>query len=101
VTTPQRSPSFPNVPTVAEAGLKGYETYTWNAIFAPAGVPSGVASALAKEFQRAVADGEVQEKFKELSAIPVGSGPEALSAHVKMELDKWAPIIKSLNLKLE
>ncbi len=101
VTTPQRSPSFPDVPTVAESGLKGYETYTWNAIFAPAGVPTAVAEALSKEFQRAALDPELQEKFKELSAIPVGSTPEGLSSHVKSELDKWGPIVKNLNLKLD
>ena len=101
VTTPQRSPSFPDVPTVAESGLKGYETYTWNAIFGPAGMPPAVAAALAKEFQRAVAEPDVQEKFKELSAIPVGSTPEALTAHVKAELDKWGPVIKAIDLKLE
>lgn len=101
VTTPQRSPSFPDVPTVAESGLKGYETYTWNAIFGPAGMPPAVTAALAKEFQRAVAEPDVQEKFKELSAIPVGSTPEALTAHVKAELDKWAPVIKAIDLKLE
>lgn len=101
VTTPTRSPSFPNVPTVAEAGLKGYETYTWNAIFGPAGVPKNVADALSREFQRAVAEPDVQEKLKELSAIPVGSSPEALTAHVKAEIDKWGPVIKSIGLKLE
>jgi tripartite-type tricarboxylate transporter receptor subunit TctC len=101
VTTPQRSPSFPDVPTVAESGLKGYETYTWNAIFAPAGVPTAVAEALSKEFQRAALDPELQEKFKELSAIPVGSTLEGLSSHVKSELDKWGPIVKNLNLKLD
>jgi tripartite-type tricarboxylate transporter receptor subunit TctC len=101
VTTPQRSPSFPDVPTVSESGLKGYETYTWNAIFAPAGVPAPVAEALSKEFQRAAQDPEVQERFKEISAIPVGSTQEALASHVKSELDKWGPIVKSLNLKLD
>jgi tripartite-type tricarboxylate transporter receptor subunit TctC len=101
VTTPQRSPSFPDVPTVAESGLKGYETYTWNAIFGPAGMPPAVVAALAKEFQRAVAEPDVQEKLKELSAIPVGSTPEALAAHVKAELDKWSPVIKAIDLKLE
>jgi tripartite-type tricarboxylate transporter receptor subunit TctC len=101
VTTPQRSPSFPDLPTVAEAGLKGYETYTWNAIFAPAGLSPTLTQALAREFQQAVADPEVQDKFKELSAIPVGSTPEQLALHVKAELDKWEPIIKSIGLKLE
>lgn len=102
VTTPTRSPSFPNVPTVAESGLKGYETYTWNAIFAPAGVPRAVVEALSKEIQKVVAEPEVQEKLKEISANPIGSSPEALTAHLKVELDKWGPVIKSIGgLKLE
>lgn len=101
VTTPQRSPSFPDVPTVAESGLKGYETYTWNAVFGPAGVPAGVASALSREFQKAVADQEVREKLKEISAIPIGSTPEALTSHVTSELEKWGPVIKAIDLKLE
>lgn len=101
VTTPARSPSFPEIPTVAEAGLAGYETYTWNAIFGPAGMPTAVAAAWAREFQRAVAEPEIQEKLKELSATPVGSTPDSLAAHVKAELDKWGPMIKTLGLKLE
>ena len=101
VTTPQRSPSFPDVPAVAESGLQGYETYTWNAIFGPAGLSPAVAASLAAEFQRAVAEPDVQEKFKELSAISVGSTPEGLNAHVKSELDKWGPVVKAIDLKLE
>lgn len=96
VTTATRSPSFPDIPTVAEAGLKGYETYTWNAIFGPAGVPTATIESLSKEFQRAVADREVQEKLKELSAIPIGSSSAALQSHVKAELDKWGPVIKAI-----
>lgn len=102
VTTPNRSPSFPNIPTVSEAGLKGYETYTWNAIFGPAGIPRGVVDALSKEFQRAVAEADVQDRLKELSANPVGSTPEGLTAHVRAEMDKWGPVIKALGgLKLD
>lgn len=102
VTTATRSPSFPDVPTMAEAGLPGYETYTWNAIFAPAGVPRSIIDPLAKELQRVIADPEVQEKLKDISANPVGSTPEALAAQVKAELDKWGPVIKSIGgLKLQ
>lgn len=96
VTTAKRSPSFPNVPTMAEAGLPGYETYTWNAIFGPAGMPRPLVELLSRELQAVVADAEVQEKFKDISANPVGSTPEALTAQVKSELDKWGPIIKSI-----
>lgn len=96
VTTATRSPSFPDIPTMAEAGLPGYETYTWNAVFGPAGVPHGVVDVLSREFQRAVREPDVQEKLKELSANPAGTSPEALAAQVTSELAKWGPVIKSI-----
>jgi tripartite-type tricarboxylate transporter receptor subunit TctC len=96
VTTATRSPAFPNVPTVAESGVPGYETYTWNAVFGPAGLPKNIVDNYSKVFQSVVADPEVQDKLKELSANPVGSTPEALQAQVKAELDKWGPVIKSI-----
>jgi tripartite-type tricarboxylate transporter receptor subunit TctC len=96
VTTSKRSPSFPDVPTMAEAGVPGYETYTWNAVFAPAGLPRPLVELLSRELQAVVAQPEVQAKLKELSANPVGSTPEVLAALVKSELDKWGPVIKSI-----
>lgn len=96
VTTATRSPAFPNVPTIAESGVPGYETYTWNAIFGPAGLPRNIVDSYSKVFQSVVADPEVQEKLKELSANPVGSTPEALQTQVKAELDKWGPVIKAI-----
>jgi len=101
ITTSTRSPSFPQLPTAAEAGLPGYETYTWNAIFGPPGMSRGTVDALSREFQKAVAEPDVQDKLRELSANPVGSTPEALRAQVKAELDKWGPVVKSIGLKLE
>lgn len=96
VTTAKRSPSFPDVPTMAEAGVPGYETYTWNAVFAPAGLPRPLVDLLSRELQAVVALPDVQAKLKDLSATPVGSTPEVLAALVKSELDKWGPIIKSI-----
>lgn len=96
VTTATRSPSFPDVPTLAESGLPGYETYTWNAVFGPAGLPAAFVQQVSKEFQRAVNEPDVKEKLKELSANPVGGTPEALAAQVRSELAKWGPVIKSI-----
>ena len=96
VTMAKRSPSFPDVPTMAEAGVPGYETYTWNAVFGPAGLPRATVELLSRELQTVVGTQEVQAKLKDLSAIPVGSTPEALTALVKAELDKWGPVIKSI-----
>jgi tripartite-type tricarboxylate transporter receptor subunit TctC len=96
VTTSKRSPSFPDVPTMAEAGVPGYETYTWNAVFAPAGLPRPLVDLLSRELQAVVAQPEVQARLKDLSANPVGSTPEVLAALVKSELDKWGPVIKAI-----
>lgn len=96
VTTGKRSPSFPNVPTMSEAGVPGYETYTWNAVFGPAGLPPSITEALSRDLQAVVAEPDVQTRLKEISAVPVGSSPEALAALVKSELSKWGPIIKSI-----
>ncbi|MDZ5457948.1 Bug family tripartite tricarboxylate transporter substrate binding protein [Azohydromonas lata] len=96
VTTAQRSPSFPDVPTIAESGLPGYETYTWNAVFGPARLPKAMVDVLSRELQAVVALPDVQLKLKAISANPVGSAPEALTTLVKAENDKWGPIITSI-----
>ncbi|BDI05190.1 Bug family tripartite tricarboxylate transporter substrate binding protein [Sphaerotilus microaerophilus] len=89
-------PSFPDIPTMAEAGLPRYETYTWNAIFGPAGVPRPVVDTLSRELVAVVALPEVQAKLKELSATPVGSTPKVLAALGKSDLDKMGALIKSI-----
>jgi len=96
ITTDKRSPSFPELPTMAEAGLPGYETYTWNGIFGPAGMPRPVVELLSRELQAVVAEPDVQAKLKELSATPVGATPEVLAALVKSDLDKLGALIKSI-----
>jgi len=96
MTLDQRVETFPDLPTMAEAGLPGYETYTWNAIFGPAGMPRGLAELYSKELVAVVALPEVQAKLKELSATPVGSTPEALAALVKSDLTKMGALIKSI-----
>lgn len=100
VTTKDRSPTFPDLPTVAESGLPVYETYTWNAIFAPAGTPADLVEHYSKEFQALVADREIVSRFAELSAVPVGSTPQALAKQVRDENAKWAPIIDAAGLKI-
>lgn len=96
MTLDQRVSTFPDLPTMAEAGLPGYETYTWNAIFGPAGMPRGLVELYSKELVAVVALPEVQAKLKELSATPVGSTPEALAALVKSDLTKMGALIKSI-----
>ncbi|MDF2995778.1 MAG: tripartite tricarboxylate transporter substrate binding protein [Xanthobacteraceae bacterium] len=100
VTTAKRAPSFPDVPAIAET-LPGYETYTWNALFAPAGTPPQVVARLNAVANKALADPQVQARLAEFSAIVVGSTPEELATHVKAELAKWAPIVKASGAQLD
>ncbi|MCV2447734.1 Bug family tripartite tricarboxylate transporter substrate binding protein [Paracoccus sp. DMF] len=100
VTTAERAPSFPDVPAIAET-LPGYETYTWNALFAPAGTPPEVVAALNKAALEAMADPAVAERMKEFSASIVASTPEALAEHVKAEMAKWEPVVRDANVSLD
>ena len=100
VTTKERAPAIPELPAIAET-LPGYETYSWNAFFAPAGAPEPVIQRLHEAAVAAVKDPEVTAKLTDLSATPVGSTPERLAAHVEAELAKWAPIVKASGTRLD
>ena len=101
VTTAERAPSFPDVPTIAESGVPGYETYTWNALFAPAGTPKDAVDRLNASANKAMKDPSVIEKMNGFSAKIVGSTPEELAAHVKAELAKWGPVVKDANIQID
>jgi tripartite-type tricarboxylate transporter receptor subunit TctC len=101
VTTKERAPSFPDLPTIAEGGLAGYETYTWNALFAPPNTPKQVVERLNAEARKAVTDPAVQERLKTFSATVVGSTPEALAEHVKSEITKWTPVVKEAGVQID
>ncbi len=96
VTTRQRVASFPDIPTMAESGVADYDTWTWNAVFAPAGMPRPMVENLSNALQAVVKDPQVQARLKEISATPVGSTPEALAQLVDQETKKWKPIIDSI-----
>ncbi len=101
VTTAKRAPSFPDIPTIAESGIPGYETYTWNALFAPANTPADVVARLNISANKALGDPAVAERMKEFSATVVGSTPEELGAHVKAELAKWKPVVDGAHIQME
>ncbi|MCA3595795.1 MAG: tripartite tricarboxylate transporter substrate binding protein [Methylobacterium sp.] len=101
VTTKRRSPAMPDIPTMEEAGLPGYETLTWNALFAPPGTPRDVIAKLNNAANLAIADPAVAAKLRDLSATTIGSTPEQLGEHVKSELAKWGPIAKAAGASVE
>lgn len=101
VTTLERSASFPDVPTMDEAGVPGYETNTWNALFAPAGTPPEVIEKLNAAAVAAVNDPAVKEQLAEAGAVVVGSTPEELAEHVKSEVARWAPVIAEAGVSIQ
>lgn len=101
VTTAERAPSMPDLPTIAEAGLPGYETYTWNALFAPAGTPPEVVARVNEAAVKALADPDVQAKLMGFGAVVDGSTPDELAAHVQAELAKWAPVVQASGAQID
>ena len=98
VTTPTRVSSLPNVPTLEEQGLKGFNIAIWHGFYAPKGTPKAVVDRLSAALQEGLKDPVVKQRFNELGTDPVDpkrGTPEALRTHLKAEIDKWAPIIKA------
>jgi tripartite-type tricarboxylate transporter receptor subunit TctC len=101
VTTKQRLKTMPDVPTVDESGLKGFEVTVWHGIWAPHGTPKPIIDKLAKALQAALRDPAIVARFAELGTEPVPqeqATPAALGAHLKSEIAKWAPIIKKAGI---
>ncbi len=97
VTTKTRVPSLPDVPTLNEAGLPGFEVAVWHGMYAPQGTPKAIIDTLSSALQVALKDPMVKQRFADLGTEPVVESrakPDALKAHLKAEVDKWAPIIK-------
>ena len=101
VTTATRSPVLPNVPTIAESGVPGYDTGVWWGLFAPAGLPSAIQAKLAKDCAEAVQTPGMQGKLLQLGATPIGSTSEALAKVTRDDYDKWGPVIKAAGLKID
>jgi len=97
VTTKTRVSALPDVPTMQEAGLPGFEVSVWQGLYVPKGTPKPVIDMLVKALQTALADPTLGQRFADLGTVPATreqATPEALRAHLKAEIDKWAPIIK-------
>ncbi len=101
VTTAVRSPVLPNIPTIAESGVPGYDTGVWWGVFAPAGLPAAIQAKLAKDCADAVQTPGMQAKLLQLGATPIGSTSEALAKVTRDDYDKWGPVIKAAGLKID
>jgi tripartite-type tricarboxylate transporter receptor subunit TctC len=101
VTTAKRSPIAPEVPTLAEAGLAGYEIGSWQGVFAPAGTPADIVKRLNVEIVKIINMPDVREKLVNLGAEPVGDTPEEFAALVKSEGAKWAAVVKQSGARVD
>ena len=101
VTTAKRSSLAPELPTIAESGLPGFDINTWFGIFTPAGTPRGIVERLHTEFTRALAMPDIREKMTNLGAEPVGNSPAEFAAYIRSEAEKYARVIKASGAKAD
>jgi tripartite-type tricarboxylate transporter receptor subunit TctC len=99
VTTAQRSPGMPDVPTFQESGVPGFDTYEWYGVFAPAGIPKTVLAKLNRDIAGAVKIAEVSARMNSMGCIPTTNTPEEFSAFVKSEMEKWGGLARKVNLQ--
>ena len=100
VTSLKRMPGLPDVPTLDEAGVKGYESLSWSGIVAPAATPRAVIAKLNAAIERVLAMPDVKRKFADLGVDPVGGPPEAFARHIRAESEKWGRVVKAANITL-
>jgi tripartite-type tricarboxylate transporter receptor subunit TctC len=101
VTAPQRSAEFPEIPTIAEAGVAGAEYSLWTGFFAPAKTPPAIVAKLQQEIVRILALPDIGEKMKALLVDPVGNTPAEFGAVVASEIERYSAIAKAANVKIE
>ncbi|MBI4190600.1 MAG: tripartite tricarboxylate transporter substrate binding protein [Betaproteobacteria bacterium] len=101
VTDLKRSPPLPELPTLDEAGLKGYQIVGWNGLFVPAGTPPAVVNRLHAEVARALAQPDVKQRLATMGADGVGNTPRQFAEFIKAEIPKWAKVVKNAGLKVE
>ena len=101
VSAPKRAASFPDVPTIAEAGVPGYETNSWGGVIGPARLPREVVTKLHTEIRRALSAPAVAERFRQLDSEIDGSTPEEFLALVRRETPKWAEVVRRSGAKID
>jgi tripartite-type tricarboxylate transporter receptor subunit TctC len=100
VTTAKRVAAAPEIPTIAESGVPGYDMSSWFAFFVPAKTPPEIIRKMHADTVAVLAEPQVRAKLDALGVVVVGSTPEELGAHLKAEMERWAPVIKAANIKV-
>jgi tripartite-type tricarboxylate transporter receptor subunit TctC len=101
VTTAKRTGALPDTPTIAEAGVPGFEVSSWQGVFAPAGTPPDILKKLNVEIVRIIGLPDIQRRLADIGADPVGNTPEQFTAFIKTELDKWQKVVKASGARVD
>jgi tripartite-type tricarboxylate transporter receptor subunit TctC len=101
ITSATRSAMVPDVPTVSEAGVPGYEVGVWFGIVAPAGTPPAILAKLNAELNRMLTMPDVKQKFADQGVEPVGGPPGRFAEHLKVQIEKWTKVVKDSGVKVE
>jgi tripartite-type tricarboxylate transporter receptor subunit TctC len=101
VTSKERSPALPNVPTVAEAGVPGYVATAWFSVAAPSKVPAAVIHKLNADINSVMSAPDLQPKLRELGVTPIGGTAEAAAKYFAVETDKWNGVIKTAGIRAD
>ena len=101
VSTAKRSSARPDVPTLDEAGLKGFDIGTWFGVLAPAGTPKDVAQRLSAEMVKIIRSPEFRKKMDDIGAEPIGNSPEQMARQIREETDKFSKLVKDAKVVIE
>jgi tripartite-type tricarboxylate transporter receptor subunit TctC len=101
VSSLKRSQVFPELPTISEAGVPGYETNAWGGLVVPVGTPKAIVTKLNREMNRALESPALRERYASIQAEPVGGTPDEFAAYVRKETVKWAEVVKKSGAKLD
>lgn len=99
ITTAKRSALLPDLPTIAEGGVAGYDATSWNGLAVRAGTPQSVINRLQQETSKAIFAADVKERFAALGIDSIGSKPEEFAAYIRSERDKWIPLFKKIGIQ--
>ncbi|MGZ8268979.1 MAG: tripartite tricarboxylate transporter substrate-binding protein, partial [Burkholderiales bacterium] len=101
VTSGRRSLSLPELPTVADSGVPGYDVTSWNGMLAPAGTPAEIVRRLNAEYNKIITEPEMHKRMIANGYEPVGGPPEKFGEHIRAEIAKWGPVVKRANVKVD
>lgn len=100
VTGSKRSPALPDVPTIAEAGVPGYESLSWSGIAVPVGTPKDIVARLNREIAAILAQPDIRDKFAQAGADPIGGPPQLFADHIRVEREKWSKLIRERGITI-